>query len=82
MTTVGACEYCQSEGSGEFADNGADKVYVCTMCQKLLSTPSTALRLMRGHMTLRLRGTMPSIRLKRLVDAFIEQLSKMGPKVP
>jgi hypothetical protein len=66
-----SCEYC-----GRHAEIDANlKVAVCASCWKLLRNPTTALPLIRGHLTLTLRGKVSDNELKRRVDAFMAMIS-------
>lgn len=67
------CEYCGKPGRDRLGDG---KSSVCDGCWRLLRDPRTALPLLRGHMTLSLRGKVPEAELKRKVDAFMSEVSK------
>jgi hypothetical protein len=48
---------------------------VCDECWQLLQKPTTALPLIRGHLTLTLRGKMPEAELKKKIDDFMGMIS-------
>jgi hypothetical protein len=51
------CEYCTAE-TDLAIETDSGPVPVCGKCAALLSSPRTGPRLIRGHLTMRLRGTM------------------------
>lgn len=65
------CDFCDSPGQ----DRG-DDVCVCPSCWKLLQDPVTALPLIRGTVTMKLRGTMPKDQLDRVVNRFMGEISR------
>ena len=65
------CQFCnRSAGVRKDLEIG-----VCDQCWALLQKPVTALPLIRGHLTLSLRGKMPEAELKKRVNAFMEMIS-------
>lgn len=66
------CEYCNRQGKDRLGNGTA----VCDPCWSLLQNPQTALPLLRGHMTLTLRGKIPEAELKKKVDKFMAEVSK------
>jgi hypothetical protein len=66
--------YCQFCSKPAEAMEGTEAA-VCSSCWDLLKEPSTALPLIRGHLTLTLRGTMPEEELKRRIDAFMQMIA-------
>jgi len=80
----GPCEYCTShtnmiqfgEGTGEDSN-----LYVCGRCLKLLRNPTTALPLIRGHLTMKLRGIIPEKTLKDMMDTYMSRLSTMKSSI-
>ncbi len=66
------CEYCARPTEPRNEIEGAS---VCEICWQLLQNPTTALPLIRGHLTLTLRGKMPEDELKKKIDAFMSMLS-------
>lgn len=64
------CDFCMNPG----LDRG-DDVCVCPSCWKLLQDPKTALPLIRGTVTMQLRGTMPKAKLDDVVNEFMRRLS-------
>ncbi len=70
------CEYCLSEGAEPYVEGAA----VCAQCQVLLRNPEDGLRLIRGHLCMKLRGTGDQAQLKALVDAGLQLLGRWGPR--
>ena len=70
------CMYCTGDGASDFKGTGEP---VCDSCGKLLANPATALRLMRGHLTLKLRGRMRKERLAEFVDDCMARIAAMRP---
>lgn len=66
------CMYCGKPGTRRIEEADSS---VCGKCWKLLQNPATALPLIRGHLTLTLRGTVPEDKLKLHIDKFMEQLA-------
>jgi hypothetical protein len=58
---------------------GNTDIYVCDSCWKLLQNPVTALQLIRGQITLALRGTMPEPLLDQMLQNFMAEISKWKP---
>jgi hypothetical protein len=80
---TGPCNYCGRAGPvriKEGEDGAAEDLHVCDQCWKLLQSPATALPLIRGDLSISLRGTMSEERLKRTIDSFMERLSSMKPR--
>jgi hypothetical protein len=50
-------------------------VAVCASCWKLLQNPNTALPLIRGHLTLALRGKLPEAELKKRINQFMTMVA-------
>ena len=75
------CEYCDRDGilRVEKNINVNRDVYVCDYCWELLRNPKTALPLIRGHLTLSLRRTIPKERLDRMLNQYMEMLSHWKP---
>jgi len=64
------CQFCTMAGKDR-----EDGVYICDACWKLLQEPTTAMALIRGHLTMELRGKMPEEDLKKHIDKFMEMVS-------
>ena len=77
MTALGPCEYCSRPGdriSG--TEDGLTKdLFVCQQCMALLRDPKVGLQLVRGNVTLALRGTGQDRDDKKRIDRFMEMLS-------
>jgi hypothetical protein len=76
------CIYCDSDGvlRATKQDGVSEDTYVCKGCWKLLQDPKTALPLIRGHLTLALRGkTAPSVLQKR-INEYMDLISKWKPR--
>lgn len=71
------CLYCPNDGDVvvTMEESGLrQNVCVCPECMQLLKNPNTAFALIRGSLTLRLRGKMPPDELKKRIDDFISML--------
>jgi len=71
------CEYCNAPGelrAGKKEGLGED-VYVCDGCWKLLKNPTTALPLLRGHLTMKLKGKMIPATLDRMMNKYMEMIA-------
>lgn len=64
------CDFCDNPGR----DRG-DGVCVCPSCWTLLRDPRTALPLIRGTVTMKLRGSVPKADLDRMVNEFMGRIS-------
>lgn len=84
MSDFGSCEFCGRPGAklAGVEDGLESDFFACTGCRKLLSKPVTALPLIRGHLTLELRGKMSKKRLDNMMQVGMEILSKMKKKDP
>ncbi len=71
------CHFCDGFG----LDRG-DDVSVCRSCWALLQSPATALPLIRGTVSMKLRGTMPKERLDEVVNEYMGMLSTWQRKDP
>jgi hypothetical protein len=69
-----SCQFCGKPAENLEGLQGVEAA-VCPSCMELLKTPTTALPLIRGHLTLTLRGKVPEAELKRKVDAFMQMIS-------
>jgi hypothetical protein len=70
------CEYCTEE-TDRTVDTDSGSVPVCGKCASLLSSPRTGPRLIRGHLTMRLRGTVRPERLEELLTKGMPVLESM-----
>lgn len=76
----GPCYFCSRSGKLRIrADENpySKDVHVCDQCWKLLQNPATALPLIRGDLSVSLRGTMPEARLKATIDKYMEKLASL-----
>lgn len=81
------CEYCSSKGVLRLSSSevGTD-VFVCDMHWSVLKDPTTAMPFIRGFITMKLRGTMPSSYLERFMDSYMSKIieitktAKQGPR--
>lgn len=64
------CSFCDHPG----VDRG-DEVVVCNSCWTLLQDPKTALPLIRGTVTMQMRGSLPKEKLERVVNDFMGMVS-------
>ena len=69
------CQYCSRPADIQVEKN----TFVCSVCWKLLQNPATALPLIRGHLTMTLRGKMPDAELKRKIDMFMAMIGNWKP---
>jgi len=79
----GPCRFCSRPGPLR-AEPGRDpveeNVFVCAGCWDLLKNPATALQLIRGDLSITLRGTVPEAQLERSLNDFMGRLA--GLKKP
>lgn len=68
-----SCMYCSQEGTQRVPTD--PQSVVCEKCWKLLQNPATALPLIRGHVTMSLRGKVHPDRLEEMVQAFMGHIS-------
>lgn len=80
--TSGKCLFCISLGiriSGP--EDGLDSdIFLCEKCKKLLRNKSTALPLIRGNLTLSMRGKGDPKKNKKMIDEFIEKIAEWKPR--
>ena len=77
------CKYCMTKGILRMpAEETSSKkdIYVCDSCWKLLQDPKTALQLIRGQITLALRGTVPEPVLNMMLQKFMDEISTWKPR--
>lgn len=77
MTASGPCEYCSRSGdriSGPEDGLNSD-LFVCAQCMALLRDPKVGLQLVRGNLTLALRGTGQDRDVKKRINQFMDMLS-------
>jgi len=60
------CSFCDHPGQ----DRG-DDICVCLSCWNLLQDPKTALPLIRGTVTMKLRGQAPKATIDKMVNDFM-----------
>jgi len=70
------CLYCSRPAKQKGTD-----VAVCQACMVLLKNPATALPLIRGHLTMTLRGKLPEADLKIKIDSFMEMISSWNMRI-
>jgi hypothetical protein len=71
------CEYCNAAGKVRAGkQDGLEKdVYVCDSCWELLKNPTTALPLMRSHLSMNLKGKIQSGKLDRMINKYMSLIS-------
>ena len=74
------CEYCSGNGVVRTTTKEHGDLAVCNICWTLLKNPATALPLIRGNLSMALRGSMPEPDLKRALDAFMAGISAFKPR--
>jgi hypothetical protein len=78
---MSSCIFCYGEGTPRVkTDAGGEELSVCDYCWKLLQDPKTALPLIRGHLSLTMRGRIPADQLKFQIDKFMERIAGWKPK--
>lgn len=75
------CEYCTRSGdriAGK--EDGLDSdLFVCKPCMKLLKNPTTGLQLIRGNVTISVRGSGNDRNVQSRINKFMEMLSSWKP---
>lgn len=73
---MGGCEFCLRPGVQRAGkEDGLEKpAFVCENCWKLLKDPRTALPLIRGNVSMNLRGTMPEKQLAEMANKFLDEI--------
>ena len=76
------CEYCNTPGVLRIGkkDGAESDVYVCDSCWKLLKNPKTALPLIRGHLTMKLKGRISPEQLNRMLNHYMGMISAWKPR--
>jgi hypothetical protein len=82
MDDKGPCEYCGRPGPRRAgAEDGLkDDLHVCSQCWKLLQSPATAVPLLRGHLSLEMRGVVKPKAAGSMVSSFIERVREWRPR--
>lgn len=75
----GPCNFCGSKGQrrGGEEDGLEEDLFVCGSCWNLLQKPETALPLLRGHLSLSLRGVPGSA---ERIQSFMGEISGWKPR--
>lgn len=78
------CEYCGRPGQKRAGpeDGLPYDVYACGSCWKLLQNPATAIPLLRGHLSLEMRGVVEKKEAEGLVSSFIGKVAGWRPRPP
>ncbi len=82
MANKGPCEYCRQPGirrSG-LEDGLKEDLYVCGQCWKLLQSPATAVPLLRGHLSLEMRGVVKPGMAGGMITSFVERVAAWRPR--
>lgn len=76
------CMYCLAEGRVRATkEDGVDSdVHVCESCWLLLKNPKTALPLIRGHLAMSLKGSVPQATLDRMINAYMGKIAAWKPR--
>lgn len=78
---IGTCEYCMNKTAPYLTpEKDGIEAFVCSKCVKLLKDPVTALPLIRGNLTMKLRGEIPADKLSEMVNRLMVELSKFRPR--
>ena len=72
------CMYCGNLGTARVP--GDEQSCVCDKCWKLLQNPVTALPLIRGHLTITLRGKIPPDKLDEMIQKFMGSIASWQKK--
>ncbi len=80
--TEGKCEYCSRPGPRRAGpeDGAPEDLFVCAPCWKLLQSPATAVPLLRGHVSLEMRGVVRPGAAEKLVSSFLSAISPWRPR--
>lgn len=70
------CEYCQMP-TGRQIGTKEIQVFLCEKCELLLKDPDCAMRLLRGHLSMKLRGTDSEEALTELIENGLQELKKL-----
>ena len=70
------CMYCSAKGTERISEKEGGPIYTCNYCWIILQNPKTALPFLRGHLTLQLRGKMPSKELDAKINLFMKTISE------
>lgn len=73
------CNFCQLPTQRQVGTTEIP-VYLCEKCESLLKNPESAMRLLRGHLSMKLRGTATEEQLEQLIEKGIEALQQFGIK--
>ncbi len=82
MADRGPCEYCGQPGARRsgIEDGLKEDLYACGQCWKLLQSPATAVPLLRGHLSLEMRGVVKPKKAGEMVDSFIHNVAGWAPR--
>ena len=51
-------------------------IYLCEKCESILKDPEFAMRLLRGHLSMKLRGTASEEQLEQLIEQGLQALQQ------
>jgi uncharacterized C2H2 Zn-finger protein len=83
MSSSGPCQYCFQNGAlivSSEENNDGEEMFICDGCAFLLKDKETAVRLLRGHLAMVLRGQMTQKKFDEIADKFFEKLIEVGSK--
>ncbi len=82
MADAGPCEYCKRPGVRRAGpeDGLQGEAFACKPCWELLKNPLTAVPLLRGHVSLEMRGVVEEREAEKLVQAFVGTVSGLSPR--
>ena len=80
----GKCEYCGRPGERRAGpeDGLPSDAYACSHCWKLLQNPVTAVALLRGHLSLEMRGIVEPKTADGMVSSFLRKVAGWRPRPP
>jgi hypothetical protein len=73
------CEYCLTE---EANHELSDEISVCSKCLFLLQQRGYGIRLIRGHLTMKLRGLIDKSILEKMVNQAVKLIESESKKRP
>jgi hypothetical protein len=84
MENVGPCEYCGRPGPKRAGpeDGLRENAYACAACWGLLKSPATGLALLRGHLSLEMRGAVKRRTAEGLLASFMDKVSGWAARRP
>lgn len=80
----GRCHYCMSPGRRIAGPEDGpwlkDDLHVCAKCWKLLQDPKTGPSLVRGDLSIELRGVVPEEKAEKMIQALMDLMGQWRPR--